>query len=353
MAMALARIEGAPQGNKGLSLFYVEPRNQEGELNHIRVQRLKDKLGTKALPTAELILEGTPARLVGGAGDGVKKIASLFNVTRVYNSVCAIGYMRRGIALAQDYARRRVVFGRPLMEQPLHLETLANLQMDFESAFQLTFYLAELLGKDELGKASSEESACLRFLLPVTKLYTAKLGVAVASEVVESFGGAGYIEDTGIPCLLRNAQVLSIWEGTTNVLSLDMLRAIDKEASFGPFLSLCRQRLEKAEKAAPELAPWVRKTREALERIEHFLPTVFKAGEDSVQASARVLAMASARVCAATLMLEHAAWSSSFESVKRWCAGDLTPGLVPELFADTARLAAFHSIIFQHEEQTS
>ncbi|MDR3606518.1 MAG: acyl-CoA dehydrogenase family protein [Oligoflexia bacterium] len=345
MSMALARIEGAPAGNKGLSLFYVELRDAKGQLDHIRVQRLKDKLGTKALPTAELILEGLPAKLVGGPGDGVKKIASLFNVTRVYNSVCAIGYMRRGLALAQDYAPRRIAFGKPLSEHPLHLETLANMQMDFESSFHLTFYVAELLGKDELGKATPEESACLRLLMPVTKLYTAKIGVALASEMVESFGGAGYVEDTGIPVILRNAQVLAIWEGTTNVLSLDMLRAIDKESAFAPFIALCRRRLDKITKA--ELVPSVLRARDALARVEKFLPLVAAAGGDALQASARVFAMAAARVCAATLMLEHAEWEKNgwaFASATRWCAGDLTPGLTPEHFVDPVRLQEARSV---------
>ena len=90
MAMTLARIEGAEAGSRGLSLFYLELRDAKGQLQNIEVHRLKDKLGTKALPTAELTLKGTPAILVGGEGGGVKKISSLFNLTRIYNSVCSI-----------------------------------------------------------------------------------------------------------------------------------------------------------------------------------------------------------------------------------------------------------------------
>ncbi len=131
MAMTLARLEAAPAGSRGLSLFYLELRDSEGRLQNIRVHRLKDKLGTKALPTAELTLEGTPARVVGGEGDGVRMMAALLNVTRAYNACCAVGFMRRGIALARDYARRRVVFGKRLAEQPLHLETLAALQVEY------------------------------------------------------------------------------------------------------------------------------------------------------------------------------------------------------------------------------
>src|SRR5262249_16137895 len=139
----------APEGSRGLSLFYVELRDAAGRLQKIRVHRLKDKLGTRALPTAELTLEGTPARLVGGDGHGVRKIAALLNITRAYNASCAVGFMRRGLALARAYARQRRAFGKRLAELPLHVETLADLQVEYEAAFHLVFRLAELLGKEE------------------------------------------------------------------------------------------------------------------------------------------------------------------------------------------------------------
>src|SRR5256714_5434289 len=220
VAMTLARIEGAPSGGSGLSVFLVTLRDRDGTLRNIRVERLKDKLGTRALPTAELTLEGTPARLVGGAGDGIRKIATLFNITRVYNAVAAVAGMRRALALATDYARRRNAFGKPLIEHPLHRETLAELELEFRAAFLLAFRVVELLGKEESGEASESELRLLRFLIPVAKLYTAKQAIAVASETIEAFGGAGYVEDSGIPRLLRDAQVVSIWEGTTNALGL-------------------------------------------------------------------------------------------------------------------------------------
>ncbi|HET7621140.1 MAG TPA: acyl-CoA dehydrogenase family protein, partial [Gemmatimonadaceae bacterium] len=226
MAMTLARIEGAPAGSKGLSLFYLELRDDDGSLRGIRVNRLKDKLGTRALPTAELSLEGTPAWLVGEEGRGVRTIATLFNVTRIYNACASVAGMRRAVALARDYAQRRVAFGRPLSEHPLHLETLAEMQVETEAALHIVFRSVELMGRAECGDASERDEALLRVLTPVVKLYTAKQAIAVASEALEAFGGAGYIEDTGLPRLLRDAQVLSIWEGTTNVLSLDVLRAI-------------------------------------------------------------------------------------------------------------------------------
>ena len=131
IALTLAKIEGSSE----LSLFMLRLRDNDGRLRQIRIDRLKDKLGTRALPTAELALEGTPAYLIGGEGGGVKKIATVLNITRLYNACCAVGFMRRGLALARDYATRRHAFGRPLCNQPLHVETLAKLQVDFEASF--------------------------------------------------------------------------------------------------------------------------------------------------------------------------------------------------------------------------
>src|SRR5690606_20886840 len=146
----------------------------------------------------------------------------------------SVAGMRRGLALARDYARRRVQFGAPLSEKPLHLDTLAGIQAEMEGAFHLAFRVVELLGRAERKEASEREFALLRLLTPVTKLTTAKQCVAAASEIVECFGGAGYIEDTGFPRILRDAQVLSIWEGTTNVLSLDLMRAAGKSMDLSP-----------------------------------------------------------------------------------------------------------------------
>lgn len=327
MAMALARIEGAPEGSAGLSLFYIELRDAKGALQNIRVHRLKDKLGTKALATAELTLEGTPAKLVGGEGQGVKKIASLFNITRMYNATCAVGFMRRALALATDYATRRSAFGKPLADHSLHVETLARLRLEFEAAFLMTFRLIELLGKEELGKASPQESATLRLLTPIAKLYTAKQAIAVVSEALECFGGAGYVEDTGLPRLLRDTQVLSIWEGTTNVLSLDALRAIEKEQAFEPLLADIEARIAAINE--PELAGAKKQVRNALARIKTFAAEA-AADSEGLRAGARQLSFTLARTYCASLLIEHAAWSLKHEhdhrgvvSANRWASNDL------------------------------
>lgn len=323
MAMALGRIEGHPEGSRGLSLFYIPVRDAAGRLQNIEVLRLKDKLGTRAMPTAELKLAGTPARLVGGEGNGVKKIASLFNITRMYNSVCALGASRRALALALDFARRRSAFGKVLVDQPLHAETLAELVVEFEGNFMLTFHLAELLGRDELGLASPEEGAMLRMLTPIAKLYTGKSCMAITSEALECIGGAAYMEDTGLPVLHRNAQVFSIWEGTTNVLSLDMLRAIEKEGAFKPFVEGILRRLADAKN--PALATEAALVKQSCGELQKFLQVAVGEGPDFVQATARKFAYSLARTCAASLLIEAAQGGSSrpVELAKRWCRGGL------------------------------
>ena len=153
----------------------------------------------------------------------------------------AAATMRRGIALARDYARRRIAFDAPLSRQPLHVETLAGLQTEFEGAFHLSFLVAGLLGTDEMGSAGEQQKLQLRVLTSVAKLTTGRQVVEVLSEVIEAFGGAGYVEDTGLPALLRDAHVLPIWEGTTNVLALDTLRALAQPGAWEAITGLAEQ----------------------------------------------------------------------------------------------------------------
>lgn len=309
MAMTLARIEG----DEKLSLFYLELRDAHGELQNIKINRLKDKMGTKALPTAELNLNGVPATLVGERGKGVKTIANLFNITRLYNACCAVGYMQRGIALSLDYSKKRVAFGRPILNHGLHAQTLSDLQVRFEASFLITFHAALLLGKEETGKADPVESGLLRLLIPLVKLYTAKEGVAIASEVIESFGGAGYIEDTGLPQLLRNAQVLAIWEGTTNVLSLDALRAIKKEKAGEYFVKDVARRMGNI-----RLDILLEMKQEILDASETVVSAFTQiTQEEELNTVARNLALSLSKILAASLLMEQAQWSQEHEKDSR------------------------------------
>jgi alkylation response protein AidB-like acyl-CoA dehydrogenase len=232
MALALARPDGNAQGGRGLALFYLETRDAAGQLNGIRIERLKDKLGTRKVPTAELWLEACQAQLVDDTKDGTRAIEPVLMITRVWNAVSAAAAMRRGVALARSYAQQRSAFGKRLGELPLHAETLAALEAEAQAAFLLTFEVVRLLGLKEANEINNDQRALLRLLTPIAKLTTAKQAVATLSEVIECFGGAGYVEDTGLPSLLRDTQVLPIWEGTTNVLALDALLRSDAQAGM-------------------------------------------------------------------------------------------------------------------------
>jgi acyl-CoA dehydrogenase len=230
MALTLARPEvGAPAtpGSSSLALFRVERMLPSGEPNAIIVRRLKDKLGTRALPTAELELEGAVAYPVGdpAEGGGVRRIATMLNVTRIHNALGSAGSLARGLAWARSHAQVREVFGSPLHTMPAHKATLADLAVDYSAALALVLRCCELLGRVEHGTASPDEAVLLRGLTPIAKAATARLAVAGVAEAMEAIGGVGYCEDSTIPTLVRDTHVQPIWEGTTNVLSLDFLRA--------------------------------------------------------------------------------------------------------------------------------
>lgn len=305
MALTLARPEGNGPGGRGLALFYVETRDADGRLNGITINRLKDKLGTRKVPTAELTLDGTVAHPVVGLTDGIRNIASMLNVTRTWNAVASAWAMRRGIALARDYAAKRVQFGAALSDKPLHIDTLAGLEAEAQAGFLLAFRAVELLGRREAGVASEADKALLRLVTPLAKLTTGKQAVSVTSEAIECFGGAGYIEDTGIPLVLRDAQVLSIWEGTTNVLSLDTLRALSKDGSLQQLAEDAETRLAQA--SAPQLAPAVKAARRAIAHAGEWI-THASANPERLEAGARRFALTLGRTYALSLLVAHAQW---------------------------------------------
>jgi alkylation response protein AidB-like acyl-CoA dehydrogenase len=311
MALTLARPEGNPDGSRGLALFLVELRDANGRLRNIQVNRLKDKLGTRKVPTAELTLDGAPATLVGATGDGVRAITPMLAVTRTWNAVSAVSAMRRGLSLAGDYARRRRAFGALLADKPLHADTLAALEAEYAAAFCLAFRSAALLGRLEHGAGDGAEGPgdeaerLSRVLIPLAKLATAKQAVAVTSEAIEACGGAGYIEDTGLPRILADAQVLPIWEGTTNVLSLDTLRALGK----GGALEAMQAELDRCLAGArdPGLAGPAEAARAALRHAISWARGAMPEPE-RLEAGARRLAMTLGRSLELALLVDHAQW---------------------------------------------
>ena len=190
------------------------------------------------------------------------------------------------------------------MDHPLHVKTLAKIEVDFSSCFHLTFFVAKLLGDEEYKSTKSmplnETNSLLRLLTPVVKLYTAKVCMRGTSELLESFGGVGYVEDLGISRFLRDNQVFSIWEGTTNVLSLDVLRAIHKEEAMKTFLPFIKNQAKNLESKQEE------KIMLELQRLEDFLKHAKDQDHDYLPSMARELSFSLAHLTSGLLMMDFA-----------------------------------------------
>lgn len=289
VVLALARPQGGGPGTRGLGLFAIPRLLPDGRRNSYRIDRLKDKLGTRAMATGEVTLDGAYADQVGELEQGFAQMTPMLNITRLQNAISSVAGMRRGLLLARAYAARRSAFGRLLEAQPLHRSVLTELAADGEACLLLVLRLAQLLGKVEQRSAAPDEELLFRVGTSLTKLYTAKRAVAAASEMVESFGGPGYMEDTGVPRLLRDAQVLPIWEGTTNVLSLDTLRVLAKPGVAAAFDAEL-ERLQSPGRA----------------KAEKVLRAVSAAGVEGGQRGARALAFTLAEAWVAGLLKDAA-----------------------------------------------
>lgn len=217
--LVTARPEGAESGTRGLRTFLLLTADNPG----VRIERLKEKLGVRSMPTGEVTLDDAPAEEIGGFA----AIAEMMNLSRLYNSVAAVAVMGRAIHEARWYIERRKAFGRPVIDFPLAAETLAQLESDHHGALTMTFEAVDALRRADAGDEAAAH--LLRILIPIVKAYTGKLAVACVSEAMELIGGNGYIEESPMPRLLRDAQVLPICEGTTNILVLDALRVARKE----------------------------------------------------------------------------------------------------------------------------
>lgn len=307
VALTLARPDGAPRGSRGLALWLVRRRNENGASNGILVRRLKDKLGTRAMPTAELELEGMLADPIGDPvdGGGVRRIATMLNLTRIHNALGSAGALARGLAWARAYARVRRVGGRVLAELPVHQATLSDLAVDYAASVALALRSCELAGRVEHGTVAGDETDVLRALTPIAKLATARWAVAGVTESMEAIGGVGYCEDSTIPALVRDAHVMPIWEGTTNVLSLDVLRAA-RSGAVGALIEDAREAIEPVanHEAVAEAA---RAVSRALDEVANDYEKTVEGGEDF---AARSLAMTLARTYSCARLVAQGAWAA-------------------------------------------
>ncbi|AFT71621.1 Acyl-CoA dehydrogenase family protein [Alloalcanivorax dieselolei B5] len=240
LAMVLARPSGGDGGTRGLTLFLLPRRLSDGSLNRYRIIRLKDKLGTRSMASGEIVLEGAEAYVVGEPGNGFKQMTDMINMSRLSNGVRSAGMMRRSVNEALFIARNRVAFGRKLIDLPLLKRQLVKMMVTAEQGRSMVFHTAECLRRADQGDAVAAK--LLRILTPLIKFRTTRDARKVAADGMEVRGGCGYIEEWSDARVLRDAHLGSIWEGTSNIVALDVFRAIRREQTL-PVLSEHLQQL--------------------------------------------------------------------------------------------------------------
>jgi putative acyl-CoA dehydrogenase len=220
------------QAPGGLSCFFVPRWTPDGALNALRLQRLKDKLGNRSNASSEVELEGAWGLLVGEEGRGIPNALEMGNYTRLDCAIGSAGLMRQAVAQAVHHATHRTAFQRKLADQPLMLRVLADLAVEAEAALALALRLARAYDRQD----DPVETALRRLVTPAAKYWVCKRGPAVAAEAMEVLGGNGYVEESLMPRLYREAPVNSIWEGSGNIMCLDVLRALGRNAEAGAAL---------------------------------------------------------------------------------------------------------------------
>lgn len=223
---ALARTNPEVKGTKGLSIFMIEKTQTDGSRNPLDIVRLKDKLGVRSMASAECLLEGTQAKLVGEEFKGFAIMTEMINLSRLYNSVAALSGGRRGLVEAFQFVSQRISFGKPALEHPLVRAKLWELGSLHLANFHLVWRCIRALDAADQGDVDTGE--LLRLLTPMTKRESAEIAVYLARESMELMGGMGYIEDSVLPKIMRDVMVLPIWEGAGNIMVLDMIRAAGK-----------------------------------------------------------------------------------------------------------------------------
>ena len=213
------------QAKGGLSCFLVPRLLPDGKTNGLRFQRLKDKLGNRSNASSEVEFSDALGTLIGEEGRGVASIIEMVTYTRLDCVVSSAAMMRLALATAIQHATDRSVFGTPLAKQPLMLAVLADLALDGEAATQIAFRLARSFDRQE----TEEDRAWRRVMTPVAKYWVCKLAPNFTCEAMECLGGNGYVEENGLARIYREAPVNAIWEGSGNVMGLDVLRILMKE----------------------------------------------------------------------------------------------------------------------------
>jgi alkylation response protein AidB-like acyl-CoA dehydrogenase len=263
VVLTLARPEGAPAGTRGLGMFLVPKRLPDGSKNAWTINRLKDKLGSRSMATGEVTYAGAAAWVVGDLASGFKQMMEMVNGSRLSNAMRSAGLMRRALLESLVHARQRVAFGRPLVELPLLRSNLLGMLLDTEAAASVILNGAALLDRREAGDGAAR--ALARVWTPLAKYWVTLRARDVTAEAMNIRGGNGYVEEWVNPRLLRDAYLGAIWEGSANVVALDVQRAILKDRGLEALTACIAERLGRV--AEPAAKPWVDLVRASLETV--------------------------------------------------------------------------------------
>lgn len=301
-----ARPENAESGTRGLGLFVVPRLLDDGSTNGFYIRRLKEKLGTRTLASAELDFRDAVAYQVGDIDRGFKNVVELvLNTSRLMNAVACAGIMRRAYIEASTYACQRQAFGEPIANYPLVQETIAELYTESVAAVASSFYIAHLVDQIETHHASDDEKNTYRLLVNINKYITSIQGSMMVHRAIEVLGGNGAIESFSIlPRLYRDMVVLESWEGTHNVLCLQVLRDISRYNLHESFFRIMMAQLELI--SHPKLESLLPTVHAALDRIMQMLGQFATNDQRFTEAHSRRLVDQFAYTTQAILLLTEA-----------------------------------------------
>jgi alkylation response protein AidB-like acyl-CoA dehydrogenase len=280
VVMLLARPEGAGPGTRGVGLFLMPRKLDDGSSNHYRIVRLKDKLGTRSMASGEIKLEGAIAYAVGRLDRGFVQMAEMVNSSRLSNGVKSTALMRRAHHDAMTVAQNRVVFGSRIIDLPLARRQLMKIMLATEQALSLSFITADALDRSEAG--SQDAAALLRILTPTLKFRATRDARKVCGDALEMRGGIGYIEEFATARLLRDAHLGSIWEGTGNIVAIDALtRAVGRHGADAALAADLHARLDDSANVPQR---WRDRLRELTDRATGFAREIALRSENEAEA---------------------------------------------------------------------
>src|SRR6266571_686046 len=301
--LTLARPEGAYTGTRGLGLFLMPRTLEDGTRNAYTINRLKDKLGTRSLATGEVTLHGAQAYQVGALDRGFVQMTEMINLTRIWAAIGSLAAMRRSLLEALVHTHGRVVFGRKLSDHPLMRRQLVDLLIEVEGCAALAFETTAVLERVDRHGAE-EDQRLLRILTPLGKYYIPKRGEYVTLEALEMRGGNGYVEDWVNARMLRDSIVNVVWEGSSNVIVLDVARAINREGAGAALFGMLHQRLQSLQH--PIVVPVAQEVQMLVHQLAERLQELTSLDHESAQLPMRGMVERMVQLTIVTLLLEQA-----------------------------------------------